>query len=131
MLTSSAVRETIRFEAVEDTFHVAPIDLKHLRRYTLGDTALEREVMQLFLGQIPQTIAALSNAMNDHEWRIAAHTIKGSARAIGAWRIARLAEQAERLAGVKNRSAHADVICRIEDAVREAQGFITVTYGEL
>ncbi len=131
MLTSSAVRETVAMDGLEDTFHVSPIDLKHLRRYTMGDTSLEREVMQLFLAQIPKTIAALSNAVNDHEWRIAAHTIKGSARAIGAWRIARLAEQAERLAGVKNRSAHADVICRIEDSVREAHGFITLTYGDV
>lgn len=131
MLASSAVREVVQTGAVEDTFHVSPIDLKHLRRYTMGDMALEREVMQLFLGQIPKTIAALSGAVNDHEWRIAAHTIKGSGRAVGAWQIARLAEQAERLAGVKNRGAHAEIICRIEDAVREAEVFIVKTYGSL
>lgn len=131
MLTSSAVRELIHPETGEDAFHVSPIDLKHLRRYTMGDVSLEREVMQLFLAQLPKTIAALSGAVNDHEWRIAAHTLKGSGRAIGAWRIARLAEQAERLAGVKNRAAHVDVINRIEDAVTEAEGFITETYGSL
>jgi HPt (histidine-containing phosphotransfer) domain-containing protein len=131
MLTMSAVQELGRPEVDGDSFHVSPIDLKHLRRYTMGDVALEREVMQLFLAQLPKTIAALSGAVNDHEWRIAAHTLKGSGRAIGAWRIARLAEQAERLAGVKNRASHVDVIHRIEDAVSEAEGFIVETYGSL
>ncbi len=128
MLTSM-VREVVSTSGGDETFHVSAIDLKHLRRYTMGDRALEQEVLELFLAQLPKTIAALSGAVNDHEWRIAAHTIKGSGRAVGAWQIARLAEQAERLAGVRNRAAHADAVCKLEDAMREAEIFISETYG--
>ena len=117
--------------AGEETLHVKPVDLKHLRRYTLGDKGLEREVMQLFLAQIPKTIGALRDAVDEHEWRIAAHTIKGSARAIGAWQIARLAEQAERMAGTKNRANQLAIIDRIEDSIVDAKGFIVETYGAL
>ncbi len=128
MLTS-VVRETVCASGADETFHVSAIDLKHLRRYTMGDRALEQEVLELFLAQLPKTIAALSGAVNDHEWRIAAHTIKGSGRAVGAWQIARLAEQAERLAGVRNRAAHADAVSKLEEAMREAEVFISETYG--
>lgn len=129
MFTSGAMREAIVAKHADEALHVAPIDLKHLRRYTLGDVELEREVMQLFFAQVPKTIAGLADALNDHEWRIAAHTIKGSARAVGAWQIARLAEQAERLTGLKNRASQAEIILRIEDGVREAEAFIAQAYA--
>ncbi|MBN9246850.1 MAG: Hpt domain-containing protein, partial [Hyphomicrobium sp.] len=76
-----------------------PIDLAHLRRYTLGDKALEDEVLRLFLAQLPETLAALRTAATERDWKIAAHTLKGSSRAVGAWRIASLAQEAEALRG--------------------------------
>ena len=106
-----------------------PVDIKHLRRYTLGDVNLEKEVLGLFLAQLPQTIAALSHAETDRDWRIAAHTLKGSGRAVGAWRLARVAEQAERVLGVKNRAHCRDAVARIEEAAAEARSFIQTTYG--
>lgn len=78
---------------------VPPIDLAHLRRYTLGDVAIEREILDLFFAQMPETIAALRTAQTCRDARRAAHTLKGSARAIGAWAIAKLAEDAEALTG--------------------------------
>jgi hypothetical protein len=36
-----------------------PLDHAHLRRYTLGDAKLEREILGLFLAQIPLTIESL------------------------------------------------------------------------
>jgi HPt (histidine-containing phosphotransfer) domain-containing protein len=74
----------------------APIDHAHLGRYTMGNRALEVEVLQLFAGQAPETLAMLAAAVTDRDWHIAAHTLKGSARAVGAWEIATLAETAER-----------------------------------
>lgn len=107
---------------------VSPVDLKHLRRYTLGDWELEKEVLQLFLGQLPETIGSLRGAATDKEWKVAAHTLKGSGRAVGAWRIARLAEHAERMLGPKNVDFRLDAVARIEDAAREARAFIVATY---
>jgi HPt (histidine-containing phosphotransfer) domain-containing protein len=72
-----------------------PLDRAHLARYTLGDTSLEQEVLSLFLGQMPTYLADLSSARDEQAFKAAAHTIKGSARAIGATGLASAAEIAE------------------------------------
>ena len=74
------------------------LDRDHLARYTLGDVALEQEVLGLFIGQIPETIARLRSCGEPDLWRRAAHTIKGSARVVGAWQLADVAARAEALA---------------------------------
>jgi HPt (histidine-containing phosphotransfer) domain-containing protein len=71
------------------------LDRDHLARYTLGDADLELEVLQLFLDQMPQTLALLGESEDPHSRTRAAHTIKGSARAVGAWKLAEAAERAE------------------------------------
>ena len=129
MDTSLALNEGPAAAAVAEALQLNPVDIKHLRRYTLGDTALEQEVLELFLGQLPETIASLSGATTEKEWRVAAHTLKGSGRAVGAWRIARLAEHAERMVGVKNVDARIEAVARILDAAREARTFISQSYG--
>ena len=72
-----------------------PIDLVHLARTTLGDRSLEREVLQLFDRQAALLIARMRSATPGGVV-IIAHTMKGSARGIGAWRVARAAEAVER-----------------------------------
>jgi HPt (histidine-containing phosphotransfer) domain-containing protein len=74
-----------------------PIDLVHLARTTLGDRSLEREVLQLFDRQSALLIARM-RAASPAAIAPLAHTLKGSARGIGAWRVARAAEALE-LAG--------------------------------
>jgi HPt (histidine-containing phosphotransfer) domain-containing protein len=100
-----------------------PVDLDHLRRYTLGDKALEDEVLGLFLAQLPETIAALRSAATERDWKMAAHTLKGSSRAVGAWRIARLAQQAEALVCSAEPEACSDAISKLEAAASEASTF--------
>ncbi len=112
-----------------DNLHLSPVDLKHLRRYTLGDQSLEREVLSLFLAQLPSTISALGAARTDKDWKVAAHTLKGSGRAVGAWRIARIAEQAEH-SGAKDAAHIANTLELLNTAAREAQDFIARVYGE-
>src|ERR1700742_2229165 len=63
-----------------------PIDLTHLRAMTLGDPALEREVLTMFLNQTAHLAASLAKAPPDAA--ALAHTLKGSARAIGAFAVA-------------------------------------------
>ncbi len=103
---------------------VQPIDRKHLARYTLSDRALEIEVLGLFLEQLPKSVDALRTAQSDQDWARAAHTIKGSSRCVGAWRLARMGEQAERLGGIANRRACIDAVFRIEVAAEEARAYI-------
>jgi len=69
------------------------LDLKHLRDFTAGDESLEREVLRMFLDNVPDYIRGLMDVPNS-AWAIQSHKIKGAARAIGAWN---LAVQAERL----------------------------------
>jgi HPt (histidine-containing phosphotransfer) domain-containing protein len=71
------------------------LDRNHLARYTLGDADLEQEVLELFVGQMPQTLAVLGESEDQKSRLRAAHTIKGSARAVGAWKLAEAAERAE------------------------------------
>ena len=104
----------------EARLEAAAVDLQHLSRYTLGDRALEAEVLALFAMQLPATIDALRGAGGETEWRTAAHTLKGSARTVGAWRLAQLAAEAEHLAAVRDRG----VVAAIAAAAREAEAFI-------
>lgn len=74
------------------------IDEDHLGRMTLGDRRLEREVLELFLRQTTILLSRIAGAEPPLA-AAAAHTLKGSARGIGAWRVARAAELLEQAAG--------------------------------
>jgi HPt (histidine-containing phosphotransfer) domain-containing protein len=78
------------------------IDRAHLFRMTLGDHGLECEVLQLFDQQARMLIARMGE-VNAAGIAALAHTLHGSARAIGAWAIAGAAEALE--AAAKNNSA--------------------------
>jgi HPt (histidine-containing phosphotransfer) domain-containing protein len=82
------------------------IDLVHLSRHTLGDAALETELLRLFEEQARAFAARLRapvaqnetarDMARDMEQRIVlAHTLKGSARAIGAFALADAAQEYE------------------------------------
>jgi HPt (histidine-containing phosphotransfer) domain-containing protein len=71
-----------------------PIDLTHLFRMTLGDHALEREVLALFDRQIDLLIGRMGE-VGPSGVAALAHTLKGSARGVGAWPMARAAEAVE------------------------------------
>jgi HPt (histidine-containing phosphotransfer) domain-containing protein len=70
------------------------IDETHLERMTLGDRRLEREVLELFVRQTTIMLGRIV-AANQALAAAAAHTLKGSARGVGAWRVARAAELVE------------------------------------
>lgn len=73
------------------------LNLKHLRIYTLGDPALEQEVLGLFLADLPQTGAAIEQAIESDDWLGAVHRLRGAALGIGAERLADEARTAEHL----------------------------------
>jgi HPt (histidine-containing phosphotransfer) domain-containing protein len=103
---------------------MGPIDRTHLARYTGGDQSLEHEILDLFVGQIPATIHALKCAQTDRDWHLFAHTLKGSGRAVGAWRLADLAVQAEALLGNRDPSTVAVLIGEIEAAAADVAAYI-------
>lgn len=77
-----------------------PIDLDHLGRMTLGERSLEREVLALFDRQAEMLLERMSHA-DQAVVAAAAHTLKGSAVGIGAWRVAKAAEAVERAAAAE------------------------------
>jgi HPt (histidine-containing phosphotransfer) domain-containing protein len=96
------------------------LDLEHLRRMTLDDQALEREVLGMFLKQAGRLVDAL--AETPAEASALAHTLKGSARAIGALRVAEAAAAVE--AAKRNSRDLAGPLGVLADAMAEAQGAI-------
>jgi HPt (histidine-containing phosphotransfer) domain-containing protein len=102
-----------------------PLDLAHLRRTTFGDAGLEREVLALFVGQATRLVGALGTLSPD-AGRLA-HTLKGSAGAIGAFRVAEAAQTLERT--IRNGADPAPGLAELRDAVAEAQRAIRIILG--
>lgn len=100
------------------------VDLEYLSRYTLGNRSLEIEVLQLFTGQAPTYLEALRSARTEKAWRDAAHTIKGSARAVGALSVGRAAEYAESLKSSPDRNRKAAAVEALALALADAERFI-------
>jgi HPt (histidine-containing phosphotransfer) domain-containing protein len=71
------------------------IDLDHLSRQTGGDQDLERELLALFAQQCVRHLRAIHQAEDRTARLDAAHTLKGAARAIGAWQVADAADAIE------------------------------------
>jgi Hpt domain len=105
-----------------------PIDFTYLRRFTLGNKDLEREVLYLFAESAPGYLKALENACTPKEWHDAAHTLKGSARAVGAWRVARTAEVAEKLRFDIDRDRRAFAIDSAYEAGEEALRYVLAVF---
>jgi HPt (histidine-containing phosphotransfer) domain-containing protein len=97
-----------------------PIDLEHLRRMTLGDAGLEREVLEMFARQARQLAAILATAPPEASALV--HTLKGSARAIGAIRVAEAAAGLE--AAIRDGQVPAQALGVLRDMVAEADAAI-------
>jgi HPt (histidine-containing phosphotransfer) domain-containing protein len=99
-----------------------PIDLVHLARMTLGERSLEREVLQLFDRQAAILMGRMQ-AAPPGAMAALAHTLKGSARAIGAVRVARAAETVE-FVDTGDAADVARAIAALVAATEEARTFI-------
>ena len=73
-----------------------PIDRTHLFKMTLGDHSLEGEVLRLFERQTCMLLERINGA-EPAQVKALAHTLNGSARGIGAWRVANAAQAVERV----------------------------------
>ena len=96
-----------------------PIDRAHLSRMTLGEKELEREVLALFDRQAELLLARMRKA-EPAVVAAAAHTLKGSARGIGAWRVANTAEALE-LAASGPAGAFKAALAKLDAAVAETK----------
>lgn len=81
-----------------------PIDEAHLAQMTFGDQRLEREVLEIFRRQSVIMLSRIGG-VEPGAAAAAVHTLKGSARGIGAWQVARAAERLEQACGDADRAA--------------------------
>ncbi len=73
------------------------IDLEHLDQYTLGDRGLQSELLQLFRIQLMNQTKSLVSCDTESNWKSGTHTLKGAARAVGAWQVCEVAEAMEQI----------------------------------
>jgi two-component system, sensor histidine kinase and response regulator len=77
---------------------VEPVDLRALEDTALGDPAFERRLLEVFLEDSEQQIAALEVALlagRADDAKREAHTLKGAAGTLGAAGLGEVARQAE------------------------------------
>ena len=70
------------------------LDAAHLSEMTAGDIALQREVAGLFFTQAAAWDEKLAAPEPQTDWKILAHTMKGSAKGLG---LSKLAETSARV----------------------------------
>jgi len=87
---------------------------------TLNDPSLEREVLAMFSAQAVSLVGALATSPSNAA--ALAHTLKGSARAIGAFGVADAAGDLEAL--IENGGDRAKALAELSDAVAEARAAI-------
>ena len=98
-----------------------PIDRTHLFKMTLGDQSLEAEVLRLFERQLAMLLGRMS-VSEPAKLRALAHTLNGSARGIGAWRVAHAAQAVE--AAAADPALAEPAIATLRAAIEEAVGAI-------
>ncbi len=90
---------------------------EHLDRVTFRDPAFRDDILTLFIREAKAIEQRLTSARTDEDWRVAAHTLKGMSRGIGAARLAAMSEQVERLTST---SARTDALGPLSRQIAEA-----------
>ncbi len=85
------------------------IDFDHLNTYVGGDADLTREIFGLFRNQVEMWGKGLKADADDEVWASVTHSLKGSARAVGAMSLAEACEKAEALIGDDRRPGGREV----------------------
>lgn len=134
MMSSQALikaHDSASKDVVDD---LRPLDLVHLAHQTLGDRSLEIELLNLFDRQAEQLLRQLEAGAGSADRRLRrdlAHTMKGSARAVGALRVASRAQDYEELVfSSATESAIADACSSLALAVAEVRAEIADLLGD-
>lgn len=94
------------------------VDYVHLRAQAADDLDVMREVLQLFIVHTEQVLEGLEAATDAKSWKELTHTLKGSARGVGAFAVADAAASAESATLDKGR------IAAIREAFEAARQFV-------
>ncbi|MEM8686647.1 MAG: Hpt domain-containing protein [Pseudomonadota bacterium] len=99
---------------------LSAIDMEHLLHYTMGDKALAREVLGLFSTQGRIYLEQLDQTRDPKQRKASAHTLKGSARGVGAHHVAELAEVLEALSATPDDAEWTGALEALKSAFDEA-----------
>jgi HPt (histidine-containing phosphotransfer) domain-containing protein len=105
-------RKNARMTTRKSDGDLPPLDLERLREQSGGDAALEREVLALFAAGAAADLARLQAAETPAARSSLAHRMAGSARAVGADTVARLAREIEAGRGNVSELARAVAVAR-------------------
>jgi HPt (histidine-containing phosphotransfer) domain-containing protein len=123
-----SVREFVLKPLIDELSGDAPaIDLVHLARQTDGDTALESELLAMFDVQAAKLLARLALIDVGAQAKAdIAHRLKGSALAVGAWRVAEAATATEThfTQAVAGEALSDDPLVELQAAVEAARAAI-------
>jgi HPt (histidine-containing phosphotransfer) domain-containing protein len=103
-----------------------PVDLRQLDRYTGGSRTLNEEILRLFADQCRETLSrleALAHTADAKSWRETAHSLKGAARGVGAFALAKAAAEAES-ADPANAPVRRAALQRLRGQSQAVQSFI-------
>ncbi|WP_192247551.1 Hpt domain-containing protein [Mesorhizobium silamurunense] len=102
---------------VSGTAGSRPVDMAHLARQTMDDRALEQEVLALFVQQALSVRDKIADA-DAKERVLLAHSLKGSARGIGAFAVAECA------AAIEKQPEDARTLKKLGILIEEVRDFI-------
>ncbi|TGP26551.1 MULTISPECIES: Hpt domain-containing protein [unclassified Mesorhizobium] len=102
---------------VSGTAGSRPVDMAHLARQTMDDRALEQEVLALFVQQALSVRDKILDA-DAKERVLLAHSLKGSARGIGAFAVAECA------AAIEKQPEDARMLKKLGVLIEEVRDFI-------
>ena len=97
------------------------IDFDYLTQQTCSDRMLECDLLELFVRQCGALLPVIAGLNPVDERLFAAHTLKGSTRAVGAWGLAMLVERAEALLQSGDADGVANLMIALAPVAKAAQ----------
>jgi HPt (histidine-containing phosphotransfer) domain-containing protein len=88
-----ALAKKLKFDGALQASAAEDLDLAYLNSATLSDKSLRTEILGLFLAQVDAAVKNLPLTRDGTAWHYMTHTLKGAASAVGAKRIANLADE--------------------------------------
>ncbi len=92
MMQANAVSQKASAQQPEKTYL---IDISALHEHTLGNAALEQDMLSLFLRQSTRLLLEFNASSSVADWQFYARALKGSALNIGATEVANAAQRIE------------------------------------
>jgi HPt (histidine-containing phosphotransfer) domain-containing protein len=105
------------------------LDPEQLRRLTLGDRELERELLGLFRVQARVQFKLISMARKATDFDLAVHTLKGAALAVGATAIADFCKRLEALGFADDQEQRRELVRSLAEELTAAEAEIAEIIG--